>query len=81
MTSMKTHFWAMISGAVFGGGLIASGMTDPNKVKGFFGFLRQLGSDADVRVGNRCWHLICGSENRSTNVKNETEASVCLVRA
>lgn len=38
MTSMKTHFWAMISGAVFGGGLIASGMTDPNKVKGFLDF-------------------------------------------
>jgi uncharacterized protein len=32
---MKRSFFALLSGLIFGFGLIASGMTDPAKVKGF----------------------------------------------
>jgi uncharacterized protein len=32
---MKRSFFALLSGLIFGIGLIASGMTDPAKVKGF----------------------------------------------
>ncbi len=35
---MKKHVWAFLAGALFAGGLSLSGMTRPEKVKGFLDF-------------------------------------------
>ncbi|OUW16918.1 MAG: hypothetical protein CBD18_05965 [Opitutales bacterium TMED158] len=35
---MGNHVWAIVSGALFGLGLMLSGMTNPDKVKGFLNF-------------------------------------------
>ena len=43
--------WSLISGLIFGLGLIAAGMTDPSKVKGFLDLFGRWDPSLALEIG------------------------------
>jgi len=65
---MLKNIIGLLAGLLFGLGLLVSGMTDPVKVQGFFGYLWCMGylpCTGDGRWSDRCF-LRCAISKAST---------------